>query len=81
MHISSSSSSCTARTDFFDSLAIRPYRLSLPTGLLDDIPCPYRAVRGKFLLVGQHWHVQVKGAIRKRYMCSSLLHQQCPAWL
>ena len=46
----------------------RPYPPSLPAGLGDYTPCPYRAVVDKFLLVGQHLHVHVKGSIRKRHL-------------
>ena len=45
------------------SLAIHPYYPSLPPGLLDYILHSYRAVLGKFLFVGQHWHIHVKRSI------------------
>ena len=45
------------------SLTIRLYHLYLPTGPLDNILCPYWAVEDKFLLVGLHLHVCVKGPL------------------
>ena len=45
------------------SLAIRIYHLSLPTGLLRNLPCLYRAVVDKFLLV-----VRMKGSKGERYL-------------
>ena len=59
------------------SLGIYPYHPLLPTGLLDDILCLYKAVLGKFLLVSQHWHVHVRMSL----LSSSLLLQQYPACL
>ena len=47
---------------------IRPCNPSLPVDLLDDILCPYEAVVGKFLLVGQNWLLHVKGSIGERYL-------------
>ena len=54
-------SRCWARISLSLCLAICPYHLSLPVGLLDYILCPYKAVVGKFLLVVQHCHVYVQG--------------------
>ena len=80
-HTQPSSSSFAASRDFSNSLslAIHPYHLSFPAGLLDYILCLYRAVVGKFLLVGQHWHIHVKGTIEHHlwvHPCfsSSVLH-------
>ena len=44
------------------------YHTSLLTGLLDYILCPYRAVVGKFLWVGQHWYVSVKESKGQRHL-------------
>ena len=64
------------------SLTIRPYHPSLLVGFLDYIFCLYRAVVGKFLLVGQHLHICVKGVYRRTsLMSSSLLLQQYPTCL
>ena len=63
-----------ACTDFPDSLflslslAIHIYHLSLPVGLLDHALCPYRAVIGKFFMVGQHLLSCLKGSIEKRLL-------------
>ena len=66
---SSSSSSHAANTDFPDSLSPSPaYHPSLPVGVLDYILCPYRAVVGKFFLVGQHWHIRVKESIGECFL-------------
>ena len=46
-----------------------------------QVPCLYRAVVDKFLLVGQHLHVSVKGSIGKCRLWVCLLLQQCPACL
>ena len=54
---------------------------SHPTGLLNYILCPYRAIIDNFLLVGQHLHVHVKGSIGEHHMHSSLLLQQYPICL
>ena len=48
------------------SLAIRLYRPSLPSGLLDNILCLYRAVVDKFFLIVQHLHVLGKGSTGER---------------
>ena len=48
---------------------IPSYQPSLLVGLLDYIQCPHRAVVGKFLLAGQHWHIHVKGSIGNRPLC------------
>ena len=75
-----SSWSCHTSSMYFSlSLAIHPYHPLLPAGLLNNIQCPYRAVVGKFLLVGQHWHVRVKRSTGECHICRSLLLQQCPA--
>ena len=64
------------------SLAFRPYYPSLPPGPLESILCLYRALVGKFLLVGQHVLVRMKGFHwRTLLTISSLLLQQCPACL
>ena len=48
------------------SLFVRPYPPSLPVGLLNYTLCSHTAFVGKFLLVGQHWHVHVKRSIEER---------------
>ena len=50
------------------TLSICPYHPSLLTGLQDYILCHHRAVVGKFLSVGQHWHVHGKGFIGELYL-------------
>ena len=50
------------------SLFLRPYHPSSPAVLLNYILCPQRADVDKFLLVGQHWHVHVKGSIEERHL-------------
>ena len=55
------------------SLSIHPYHPSIPTGPLNSILCPHWAVIGKFLLIGQHWLVRVKGSIGE--------HHYVPAYL
>ena len=49
------------------SLAIRPYHPSPPIGFQDYILSSHGAVVGKLLLVGQHWHISVKGSIEERH--------------
>ena len=62
------------------SLTICLYHPLLPEGFLAYIPCPYRAVVDKFLLVGQHLDIRVKGSIEEcclwvcLYFPSSILH-------
>ena len=58
----------TTRISLILFLSILPYHRSLPTGLPNNIVCPFRAVVGKFLLVGQHRHVNVKKSIGNRYL-------------
>ena len=48
------------------SLSILLYHPSLPTGLLDYILCPNRAVVDRFQLVVKLLHVRVKGSIGER---------------
>ena len=45
------------------SLSLSLSSSSLLVGLLDNILCPLRPILGKFLLVGQLWHVCVQGSI------------------
>ena len=62
------------------SRAIRLYLPPLPTGPLDYIMCPYRAVVNWFKLFLQHFHVRVKGSIGERrlwvrfYFSNSVRH-------
>ena len=49
------------------SLSIPLYHPLLLVAHPDCIPCLHKAVVGKFLLVGQHWHVHVMGSIGERY--------------
>ena len=51
------------------SLTIHLYHPSLPVGLLDYIPCPYRAVVDKCLLINKHLYVRVKGSIGEYRLC------------
>ena len=50
------------------SLAIPPYRPSLPAGRLDYILSPDRIVEYNFLLVVQHLHVLGKRSIGGRHL-------------
>ena len=56
------------------------FHTSLPVSLLDYILCPYRDIVCKFLLVGHHWQVHVKGSIGDHllwvcpYFSSSVLY-------
>ena len=43
------------------SLSIRPYHPLLLAGSLNDVLYPHRSVVNKFLLVSQHWHIDVLG--------------------
>ena len=52
------------------ALSIRPYHPSFPEDLSDYILCPYKSVVSKVLLVGQHWHVHLKGSIEERHLWS-----------
>ena len=56
------------------SLSIRVYDPSRLAGLPNCILCPHRADVNKFLQVGQHWHVYVKGSIEEGHLwvCSCL---------
>ena len=45
-----------SRWFLWPSFSIRPSHMLLPACLANYILCPRRAVVGKFLLVGQHWH-------------------------
>ena len=80
IYILSSSLCHTASMDFPDSLSPFVYLPLLPIGLQDYIRYPYRAVVDKFLLVGQHLHVCVKGSIGEYrlwvwpYFASSVPH-------
>ena len=80
IYISSSNTASMDSPPLSLSLTIRPYRPSLSAGLPDYILCLYRAVVGRFLLVGQHWHVHVKRSIREYHsrvrpcFSSSVLH-------
>ena len=56
------------------SFSIRPYHPSPSVSLSNYILCPHRA---KFLLVSQHWHVNVKKPIEEHH----LYFQQCPTCL
>ena len=42
--------------------------MTLSACLLVNILCPGRDVVGMFLLVGQHWHVYMKGSMGKHYL-------------
>ena len=69
IHLSSFSSSRAANTYFHDSPhAIRLYIPSLPAIPPNYILHSHRSVVGKFLLVGQHRLVHVKGSIRERHV-------------
>ena len=76
MNASSSSSNHATSTDFPDSLSLSlSLTLSIclkysshPTSPLDYTLCQYKAVVGQFLLVGQHWHVHVKGSRGERHL-------------
>ena len=63
------------------TLTICPHHPLLPAGLPDYTLRPYRAFVGKFLLVGQHCHINEKESIGKGHMSLSLLIQQCPVCL
>ena len=67
-------SSCRKREVPRPFLAIRPHHPSLLVGLLDNIPCPYRADVSKSLLVSQQWHVSVLVSIRE---CRLWVFQLC----
>ena len=68
-----SSSSCCKHRFLWLSLTISLWRPLLPTGPLDYILCPYRAILDKFFLIVQHLHVRMKGYIRVRpYISSSV---------
>ena len=60
-----SSTRCDDSTNFFDSLTftISLYRPSLFVSPLDDIQCPLKSDEYKFLLLGQHWCVNMSEAI------------------
>ena len=83
------SSSHADSTEFPDSLSLSlslhlitpPYHLSFLVGLQGKILRPDRADIYKSLLVGQHWHVYARVCKRTSLMSSSLLLQQCPAYL
>ena len=70
------SSSCADSMDFDDSFSfslslslslssIRPYHLSLPASLPNDILYPHRANVDKFFLVGQDWYTSMCGGPKK----------------
>ena len=46
----------------------RPYHPSIQADPPDYVLCPYTAVIDKFLLVGHHLHVHVKGSIGERHL-------------
>ena len=66
-YISSSSSSWLDDGIGFP-LPICPYHPSLSACLPDYIFCPHRAVVCKFLLVGQYWHIHVKGSLGEHHL-------------
>ena len=52
--------------DFFLAICpFRPYHILLLTSLLGRIQCPYKPDLYEFLLVGQHWYVQVEESRRE----------------
>ena len=50
------------------TFAIHPNHPSLPAGFPNYILCSYRPVGDKFLLVGQHLYVCVKGSVREHHL-------------
>ena len=64
------------------SLLISLYHPLLPAGPPDYILYPYRVVVGKFLMIGQRWHVHVKGSIGERHLrVRPCFSNKCPTCL
>ena len=70
-----------ARISLTLTLAIYPSHQSLPTGLLDSTLCLYIVAVGRFLLVDQHWHVNVKEPLRERHLLVDPCFLICPTCL